>query len=532
MKSKLDLWEKSLKHDNVRYSAMTAKCIMVQGTGSSVGKSRLVTGLCRVFKQDGFKVVPFKSQNMALNSYITKDGLEMGRAQASQAEACGVEPSVLMNPVLLKPHTDKDCQVIVKGRPIGSFSATAYHEYKTKLLNVVKECYDELAQDNDIVVIEGAGSPAEINLRDKDIVNMGMAELVDAPVVLVGDIDRGGVFASLAGTMLLLSEEEKARVKGVIINKFRGDIKLLEPGIKMLEDIINRPVLGVIPYTDIYIDEEDSPEEERQRLLKKYEDNNDTYPQQKPLQVKILSLPRITNFTDFVPLAEFGVKLSYVSGGQIGEAHMVVIPGSENPKESMEFIKAKGWDKELERLHKIGAVILGVGSSFLLLGKTFTSPLSDSITEGLGFFDAHIELLKQKPARVRGEVAPSLPGEARSLSNVVVEGYRIYSGEITLKGETEKEFIKVESNKSDFDGLVSDTGRVIGTFLHGIFDNTNFTRQFVNYLNSIRFCDYVFYNTHNFDFIKYKEAEFDRWADVVRNSLDIEMLYRIMGIRV
>lgn len=410
---------------------MTAKCIMIQGTGSSVGKSRLVTGLCRIFKQDGFKVAPFKSQNMALNSYITKEGLEIGRAQATQAEACGVEPSVLMNPVLLKPYTDKDSQVIVKGRPFGSLSAMDYHEYKINLMKVVKECYDELARDNDIIVIEGAGSPAEINLRERDIVNMGMADLVDAPVVLVGDIDRGGVFAALAGTLLLLTEEEKARVKGVIINKFRGDLKLLEPGLKMLEDIIKRPVLGVVPYTDIYIDEEDSPETERTRLLQKNVIYNDYTLQQKPLEVKILSLPRITNFTDFVPLGEFeDIKLSYVSGGPIGDADLVVIPGSENPKESVEFIRTWGWDKEIITFYQKGAVILGIGSSFSLLGKTFTTVSSASSIPGLGLLNIQIKLLQQEPTKVRGEVASGLPNFASILSRAQVEGYTIHSGDI------------------------------------------------------------------------------------------------------
>jgi len=512
---------------------MTAKCIMVQGTGSSVGKSRLVTGLCRVFKQDGFKVAPFKSQNMALNSYITRDGLEMGRAQATQAEACGIQPSVLMNPVLLKPHTDKNSQVIVKGKPFGSLSAMDYHEYKIKLMNVVKECYDELARDNDIIVIEGAGSPAEINLRERDIVNMGMAQLVDAPVVLVGDIDRGGVFAALAGTLLLLSDEEKARIEAVIINKFRGDLKLLEPGIKMLEDIINRPVLGVVPYTDIYIDEEDSPETERHRLLQKYKVHNSYTPQQKPLQAKILSLPRITNFTDFVPLGEFdGIKLSYVSGGSIKDADIVIIPGSENPKESLEFIKSRGWDKEINMLYQNGAVILGIGSSFSLLGKTFTTTLADAPIKGLGLLDVHIKLLQKEPTRVLGEVVSGLPDGANILSGTQVEGYRIYSGEITMKDNAEKEFIKINGNiNGDFDGLISQTGQVIGTFVHGIFDNANFAQKFVNYLKSLRFSESVMDKTYSsFNFKEYREVEYDRWADVVRNSLDMYMLYRIMGI--
>ncbi|NLZ53899.1 MAG: cobyric acid synthase [Thermoanaerobacteraceae bacterium] len=514
---------------------MTAKCIMVQGTGSSVGKSRLVTGLCRVFRQDGFKVAPFKSQNMALNSYITNDGLEMGRAQATQAEACGIQPSVLMNPVLLKPHTDKNSQVIVKGKPFGSLSAMDYHEYKIKLMNVVKECYYELARDNDIIIIEGAGSPAEINLRERDIVNMGMAQLVDAPVVLVGDIDRGGVFAALAGTLLLLTDEEKARVKAVIINKFRGDLELLEPGLKMLEDIINRPVLGVVPYTDIYIDEEDSPETERHRLLQKYKVHNSDIPQQKPLQAKILSLPRITNFTDFVPIGEFdGIKLSYVSGGPIEDADIVIIPGSENPKESMDFIKSRGWDKEINLLSKNGTVILGIGSSFSLLGKTFTSSLASENTpiKGLGLLDAHIKLLKKEPMRVSGEVTSGLTDPESILSDAHVEGYRIYSGEIIMEDEAENKFIKIiDGNNDDFDGLISRKGRVIGTFIHGIFDNTNFTQQFINYLKSTRFNNNIIDNTQSFDFKKYREAEYDRWAHVVRQNLDIDTLYKIMGIK-
>lgn len=512
---------------------MTAKCIMVQGTGSSVGKSRLVTGLCRIFKQDGFKVAPFKSQNMALNSYITKEGLEIGRAQATQAEACGVEPSVLMNPVLLKPYTDKDSQVIVKGRPFGSLSAMDYHEYKINLMKVVKECYDELARDNDIIVIEGAGSPAEINLRERDIVNMGMADLVDAPVVLVGDIDRGGVFAALAGTLLLLTEEEKARVKGVIINKFRGDLKLLEPGLKMLEDIIKRPVLGVVPYTDIYIDEEDSPEAERTRLLQKNKVHNDYPLQQKPLEVKILSLPRITNFTDFVPLGEFeDIKLSYVSGGPIGDADLVVIPGSENPKESVEFIRTWGWDKEIITFYQKGAVILGIGSSFSLLGKTFTTVSSASSIPGLGLLNIQIKLLQQEPTKVRGEVASGLPNFASILSRAQVEGYTIHSGDIIMD-DGEKEFIKIISKgHGAFDGIISQTGRAIGTFVHGIFDNADFTNKFVSYLKSIKFNEVIVDKTHSFDLKMYKEAEYDRWANVLRKSLDIEMLYKIMGIKV
>jgi adenosylcobyric acid synthase len=514
---------------------MTARSIMIQGTGSSVGKSRLVTGLCRVFKQDGFKVAPFKSQNMALNSFITRDGLEMGRAQATQAEACGIEPTVLMNPVLLKPHSDKNSQVIVNGKPFGSLSAMDYHEYKLKLISLVKDSYDKLARDNDIIVIEGAGSPAEINLRERDIVNMGMAQLVDAPVVLVGDIDRGGVFASLAGTLLLLTDEEKTRVKAVIINKFRGDLKLLEPGLEMLEDIIKRPVLGVVPYTDIYIDEEDSPQTERERLLQKYEVDTEHIDEQGKLVVKVLSLPRITNFTDFVPLGEFpGIKLSYVSRENIGDADLVLIPGSENPKESIDFIRSKGWDKEIQALSEKGAVILGIGSSYPLLGKTlsFSSNFETKETiEGLGLLNIHVTLRQMDSARVSGKVSNGLPGLSDVLSGAEIEGYRIYSGDVMLQGE-EDQLIKLGNNSANaFDGCISTTGWVIGTFVHGIFENKDFSVRFVNFLRNVKNGEKTDINeAKHFDFKKFKEAEYDRWADTVRGNLDIKRLYEIMGI--
>ena len=257
------------------------RSIMIQGTASAVGKSLVTAGLCRIFKQDGYQVAPFKSQNMALNSFITSDGSEMGRAQVVQAEAAGLKPDVRMNPILLKPTTDKCAQVIIQGKVFNNMSATEYHDFKPQLAGMVKEIYTSLVAENDIMVIEGAGSPAEINLRDKDIVNMGMAELADAPVLLVGDIDKGGVFAALAGTMLLLTEAERQRVQGVIINKFRGDLSILKPGIEMLEDIIKVPVLGVIPYTKLNIDDEDSLTE---RFTTKHKNNAD-------IDIAVIKLP-------------------------------------------------------------------------------------------------------------------------------------------------------------------------------------------------------------------------------------------------
>lgn len=508
---------------------MTTRCIMVQGTGSSVGKSRLVTGLCRVFKQDGFRVAPFKSQNMALNSFITKDGLEIGRAQASQAEACGIEPSVLMNPVLLKPSSDRNSQVVIKGKTFGSLSAMDYHEYKPKLLTMIKECYEELAEDKDIIVIEGAGSPAEINLRERDIVNMGMAELVDAPVVLVGDIDRGGVFASLAGTMLLLTDDEKARVKGVIINKFRGDLEILKPGLKMLEDIIKLPVLGVVPYTDIYIDEEDSPQTERKRLLQKYSDKKDLNGQDQ-LNIRVLTLPRITNFTDFVPLGEFpGIELSYVSGAEsIGDADMILVPGSENPKESIEYIRSRGWDVEIKQLSQRGTVVFGIGSSFSLLAKTFSTAEAQEKAEGLGLLNIHIKLEQSKPVRVSGKVSGNLPDSVEVLSNLDIEGYQIYSGDI-IRHDKAYNFIKTSDAVN---GLVSSNGRVFGTYIHGIFDEPEFTIKFINFLRNVKSGANAVSDDVDmvFDFKKYKEIEYNRWADIVRQSLNLESIYDILKI--
>lgn len=294
-----------------------AKTIMIQGTMSNVGKSLITAGLCRIFKQDGYKTAPFKSQNMSLNSYITKDGLEMGRAQVMQAEAAGIEPSVCMNPILLKPSSDTGSQVIVNGKVLGSMSAREYFAYKKTLVPEIQKAFDALSRDNDIIVIEGAGSPAEINLKQDDIVNMGMAELVNAPVLLVGDIDRGGVFAQLTGTMILLTEEEQKRVKGMIINKFRGDKTILEPGIEMLEEKVQIPVVGVTPYMNLELDDEDSLTERFDRKTKK-----------ELVDIAVIRFPRMSNFTDFnvfelIP----NVSLRYVKKtGELGDPDMILLP--------------------------------------------------------------------------------------------------------------------------------------------------------------------------------------------------------------
>lgn len=510
-----------------------AKCIMVQGTGSSVGKSRIVTGLCRIFKQDGFKVAPFKSQNMALNSFITCDGLEIGKAQATQAEACGIEASAYMNPVLLKPCSNKNSQVIVMGKSYGNLSALDYHEFKPKLLQIVKEAYEKLASENDIIVIEGAGSPAEINLRDRDIVNMGLAELIGAPVVLVGDIDRGGVFASLAGTMLLLSETERALVKGVIINKFRGDLNLLLPGLEMLEDIIKVPVLGVVPYSETYVDEEDSPQSEYLRLKSKISTDHDLT---NDVNVKVLTLPHITNFTDLVPLSEApGINISYVKiGSAIGDADVLVIPGTSNVSSDLESIKVQGWFDEIHRLTKSGKVILGICEGYQMLGKTIEDPDANMSISGLGLIDIKTRIKKRnKPTHVIGSVVNNLPGPASLLNGTLIKGYKMHTCSI-VSSENINYFIKTtkEPDKTSemFDGCVNANGKIIGTCINGIFEESEFLSRFVNYLKCA--ADKVSENnigTYT-DFKKFKEMQYEKWANELRESINISSLYKIMEL--
>ena len=318
-----------------------AKCIMVQGTMSGAGKSLLCAALCRIFAQDGLRAVPFKSQNMALNSFVTKDGLEMGRAQVVQAQAAGVEPDVRMNPILLKPSSDVGSQVIVNGEVRGQMAAAEYFRTKKKLVPDIMAAYDSLAEEADVIVIEGAGSPAEINLKSEDIVNMGLAEMVDAPVLLVGDIDRGGVFAQLYGTVELLEEKERARIKGLVINKFRGDVEILRPGLAMLEEKTHLPVVGVVPYLKVDIEDEDS-------LSQRLESRGG----KKPLDAAILRLPHLSNFTDFMPLEQhplLGVR--YVANAhELGTPDLILLPGTKNTVDDLLWLRQCGLEAALLRL--------------------------------------------------------------------------------------------------------------------------------------------------------------------------------------
>ena len=441
-----------------------AKCIMVQGTMSGAGKSLLCTALCRIFAQDGLRVAPFKSQNMALNSFVTPDGLELGRAQAVQAEAAGIECDVRMNPILLKPSSDTGSQLIVMGEVRGQYDARDYFKMKKGLIPEILAAYEGLAAENDVIVIEGAGSPAEINLREDDIVNMGLAELVNAPVLLAGDIDRGGVFAQLYGTVALLREDERRRVIGTVINKFRGDVELLRPGLTQLEALTGVPVLGVVPWLRVDIDDEDSL---APRLRRETAD--------RALDVAVVRLPHISNFTDFAPLEEHpAIGVRYVNQtDRLGTPDLLILPGTKNTMGDLNWLRESGLADEILRLHQAGTPILGVCGGYQMLGRTLSDPdgveLRGSLP-GLGLLDAETVFTDDKTRTRKHGVCLSGP-----LAGAALTGYEIHMG-------------RTETNAAPFcrfsdggtDGAVS--GAVSGTYLHGLFDSGEAVEKLAAYL--------------------------------------------------
>lgn len=506
---------------------MKAKPLMIQGTASSVGKSLITAGLCRIFKQDGYTVAPFKSQNMALNSFITKEGKEMGRAQVVQAEAAGVEPSVEMNPILLKPATDRKAQVIIKGEVYKNMSAVEYHDFKPKLAEMVRETYNSLAGKNHVVVIEGAGSPAEINLRDKDIVNMGMAEIADAPVILVGDIDKGGVFASLAGTMLLLTEAEKARVKGVIINKFRGDLEILKPGIKMLEDIIKVPVLGVLPYTKLNIEDEDSLAE---RFSSKEKGAGD-------IEVVIVKIPHISNFTDFNALENLeGVRIRYIQeASALGEPDLVILPGSKNTIEDLLFVRKSGIENRIIDLNKKGVPVFGICGGYQMLGTDIEDPCETESNlhhiAGIGLINVKTVFQQKKVTTQIDAYVTDEGGHFQGLKGTNISGYEIHMGTTEYnEGCTPCiEITKVLGKESvSVGGVRNEAGTVFGTYIHGIFDNISFTSGFVNNLRAKKGLDKIVNSGQ--DFKDFKEEQYNKLADMIRSNLDMNTVYKILGM--
>lgn len=499
-----------------------AKSLMVQGTASSVGKSLITAAICRILKQDGYKVAPFKSQNMALNSFITEEGLEMGRAQVVQAEAAGVVPNVLMNPILLKPSTDKKAQVIFMGKVHKNMSAVEYDQFKPTLKGMIKEAYSKLEDAYDYVILEGAGSPAEINLRENDVVNMGMAEISDSPVVLVGDIDRGGVFASIYGTIKLLSEDEQKRIKGIIINKFRGDVSILQSGLDMIEDLTGVPVLGVVPYSHFRIEDEDSLSER----FKFEEEREGT------LKVEILYLPHVSNFTDFnVFETQEDVSVRYVMRGQnIGNPDLLIIPGSKNTIEDLIYLKNSGLSEQIIKLRRQGKRIVGICGGYQMLGNLLKDPMhtESAITEmpGLGLLDIETEFEAEKTTtQVEGVIQSS---KLSGLKNVV-KGYEIHMGLTTL-GEQVEPLVdiqtRLEENVHLQDGAISSDGLVFGSYIHGIFDNIEFTRNFLNIMRKEKGLEDQTSTVMSFD--EFKEQEYERLADVIRKHVDVDKLYEIM----
>lgn len=489
-----------------------AKCIMVQGTMSGAGKSLLCAALCRIFKQDGYKVAPFKSQNMALNSYVTRNGMEMGRAQVMQAEAAGIEPDVRMNPVLLKPSSDIGSQVIVLGEVRGQMTATEYYEYKNSLMPEVMKAYNELASENDIIVIEGAGSPAEINLRENDIVNMGMAEAAGAPVLLAGDIDRGGVFAQLYGTVKLLTDDEQKRIAGLIVNKFRGDIDILAPGLKMVEEKTGIPVLGVVPYIRVDIDDEDSL---APRLNAKSE--------VKPLDIAIIRIPRMSNFTDFAPLeAHEVIGARYVqSAEELHNPDMVIIPGTKSTMDDLLWMRQNGIESAIQKLASSGTPVLGVCGGYQMMGEKLSDPhhIEGDLEEmhGMGLLPTETTFTNLKTrTRFTADV------KAKDFEGAKLDGYEIHMGESIVKGDP---FLTLENGKDD--GCACGTN--FGTYLHGLFDTGELTEKLVKYLCDRKGIEYS--EAAPISHSAYVEKQYDILADGVRAAMDFDKIYKIMGLR-
>ena len=487
---------------------MMAKCIMVQGTMSGAGKSLLVTALCRIFLQDGWRVAPFKSQNMALNSYVTPDGLEMGRAQAAQAEAAGIACDVRMNPILLKPSSDMGSQLIVNGEVRGHYAALDYFRMKRSLIPDILAAYNSLAKENDIIVIEGAGSPAEINLRADDIVNMGLAELVDAPVLLVGDIDRGGVFAQLYGTVALLQPEERSRVVGTIINKFRGDASLLEPGLRQLEELTGVPVLGFVPYTSADIDDEDSLSPRLRQTAA-----------EKAIDIAVIRLPHISNFTDFSPLEEHpALGVRYVSeASMLGRPDLIILPGTKSTIPDLLWLRETGLADAVKA--RAGETpILGVCGGYQMLGQALRDPggvEQKGSFEGLGLLPCETEFSGQKTRTRRAAAAVAEP-----FSGAALEGYEIHMG----RTETNSALPFCRFSDGSADGAVQ--GTVFGTYLHGLFDTGELTVQLANWLAARKGIEIP--AAEPGDRAAYRQRQYDLLADAVRQSIDLNAIYKAM----
>lgn len=501
-----------------------AKAIMVQGTMSNAGKSLVTAGLCRVFNQDGYKVAPFKSQNMALNSFITRNGAEMGRAQVVQAEAANIEPSALMNPILLKPTSDKGSQVIVNGEAIGTMAASEYFAFKTQLIPEIMKAYNQLDVENEVIVIEGAGSPAEINLRGQDIVNMGMAKMAKSPVLLVADIDRGGVFASIYGTLMLLEEDERAMVKGLVINKFRGDIDILRPGLEMIEEKTGIPVVGVLPMLKVDIEDEDSLSE---RL--------DGRSEVQAVDIAVIKIPRMSNYTDFnvfelIP----GVSLRYVkSVGELQNPDMIIIPGTKNTIGDLLWLRQSGFEAEILKRAHAGTVVFGICGGYQMLGTKLSDPFGveeGGDVAGIGLLDVEtIFAEKKRTIQVEGYFN-NVQGIFKALSGSQFHGYEIHSGVTnfaissslsTMKPIYEEGDVVPEGSQN-----ITEEMNVYGSYVHGIFDGDGIAKSIVDALLAKKGMRPE--EVHTISFSEYKQKQYDILAEQVRKNLDMKKIYEIL----
>ena len=480
--------------------------LMIQGTTSDAGKSTLVTALCRWLKRQGVAVVPFKPQNMALNSAVTADGGEIGRAQAVQAQAAGLAPHTYMNPVLLKPNSDIGAQVIIHGRALTSMDAVAYHDYKKVAMNAVLESHQRLSASYPVVMVEGAGSPAEINLRAGDIANMGFAEAVDCPVILIADIDKGGVFAHLVGTLALLSESEQARIRGFVINRFRGDIALLQPGLDWLEQRTGKPVLGVLPYLmDFHLEAEDAI------------DVRQTAKTAETLKVVVPVLPRISNHTDFDPLRLHPqVELTFVGPGQaIPPADLIILPGSKSVRADLAFLREQGWEAALHKHLRYGGKLLGICGGLQMLGERIDDPHglegAPGSSQGLGLLAFATVLEPEKQLRnVRGRLC---------LENAAVSGYEIHAG-VSTGPALENAAVQLDDGRCD--GAISADGQVFGTYLHGLFEASEASAALLRWagLREVQAVDYH----------ALRERDIERLADMVEAHLDTQKLRGLCGL--
>ncbi len=536
-----------------------SKSIMMQGTGSHVGKSVTAAAVCRILRQDGFSVCPFKSQNMALNSYVTASGGEMGRAQVVQAEACGLEPEVYMNPILIKPVADSRAQIIFMGEVVKNMSAVEYNNKKSFYLGKIKEILDDLKKKFDYIVIEGAGSPAEINLMDNDIVNMSVAEAAGSSVILIGDVDKGGVFASFYGTVKLLPARYRKYIKGLLVNKFRGDISLLKPGNDFIAKKLNIPVIGTIPFIkDIYIEEEDSVNIEQEKDRKRLLDYDGIPGSKKRIIISVIYLPHISNFTDFNAFElEKEVSLVYIKHREELKnlnPHMIIIPGSKSTISDLLYLRKSGLEEEIKEKYHSGTVILGICGGFQMLGRKITDRFRSESKDagsigGIGLMDIETDFLKNKNTNqvefninrdVLGHPAlKGLSGKLFKSTEGTMKGYEIHMGKSSALEINSgkifplfKVFSRGDRNKSFYDGFLrfddNNKNIVLGTYIHGIFDNwgvREFILQVLKERNNI-----VSYDNRRkvLSYSEFKEKQYNRLADFFRENMNMELFYNIL----